>query len=94
MGIIVHDTIEVPGVGVSLADISMTCGGSYDLRKLENNVYCIYANIQWKKTINHMPMYRELVTILLTEEEMNNTTNMLQKIYNTIKLRYISTEDN
>ena len=95
MGIIVHDNVQIPNIGLTVlrADCYLTIDGSYTIRKVEqqgNITYEINTTIQWYETVSspnpivYVP-YHKVVSEL--------PTNIYSYIYSDISSQYSNVEN-
>lgn len=95
MGLIVHDTIEIPNLplSVSRADCHLTIKGTYSVRKnikWDNTmVYSIESSIYWYENTQS----NKIITVQNYSKEISEIpVDIYTFIYNDIASRYTSTE--
>jgi hypothetical protein len=92
MGVLVNDQIEVPGIGITISEFTITCKGSYEVSKEVVNqiaVYHIRTTLFWFTNQGTLPIYAEQLAFSVNEVPADKYA----EIYNRVKARYQSTVD-
>lgn len=93
MGVLVHDNIEVPNIGIIISEFSITCRGAYEVSKeVVNDIatYHVRTLLHWIVAGGSQPIYTENFAFSLNIPP----ADVFTEIYDRVKSRYISTSDN
>ncbi len=100
MGVLVHDSIDVPHTGLSVPNLILTLKGTFELQKRGPNlevpgetVYALLCRVYWYASPSAVqPLHIEMLTVEVSTTDVDQLA-LFEVIYNHIKARYNSTEN-
>ena len=95
MGFSIQDSVVIPTSGVNLANLNVTCNSYYRLRKaIVNNQAKYYAKTIFKYYVDltKQPVWQREYETEVTVNDLS--TNIVSKLYASIKVDYVNTTDN